>query len=83
VVSVSVWARHLVGKLEMMTSAGEKERLAIYLQGRAGGRAPRDRSQVILSEAKQLIAAQLGTGPEVSLAPSAASRRTVCWLSGG
>ena len=65
VVSLSVWTRRLVGQLELLTQRRVEERLAIYLLGRAR----RDRLQtgdtVELGEAKQLVAAQLGTAPEV------------------
>ena len=66
VVSLSVWTRRLVGKLELLTQRRVEERLAIYLLGRAGAAtACRPATTVELGEAKQLIAAQLGTAPEV------------------
>ncbi len=65
VVSLSVWTRRLVAQLELLTQPRVEERLAIYLLGRAR----RDRlatgDTVELGEAKQLVAAQLGTAPEV------------------
>ena len=65
ILSVSVWTRHLVGKLEFLTQRRVEERLAVYLLGRAGGRRLASGDEVVLEEAKQLIAAQIGTAPEV------------------
>lgn len=65
VLSVSVWTRHLVTKLELLTQRRVEERLAIYLAARAGDRVITDGDELVLSETRQLIAAQLGTGPEV------------------
>lgn len=65
ILSVSIWTRHLVGKLELLTQRRVEERLAIYILGRAGGRPLASGDEVVLDEAKQLIAAQIGTAPEV------------------
>jgi CRP/FNR family transcriptional regulator len=64
VASVSVWTRHLVAKLELLTQRRIEERLAVYLRGRAG-EGLRSGAVLELRESKQLIAAQLGTAPEV------------------
>ena len=65
VLSVSVWTRHLVGKLELLTQRRVEERLAVYLLGHVHGRPLPTGASVELTEAKSLIAAQLGTAPEV------------------
>ncbi len=65
VVSVSAWARRLVGQLELLTQRRVEERLAVYLLGRSGRPSLATGDEVELAEAKQLIAAQLGTAPEV------------------
>ncbi len=65
VVSLSVWTRQLVTKLELLTQRRVEERLAVYLQGRAGDRKLQSGEVLELTEAKQLIAAQIGTAPEV------------------
>jgi CRP/FNR family transcriptional regulator len=65
VLSVSVWTRHLVTKLELLTQRRVEERLAIYLAARAGEHGIADGIDLTLAETRQLIAAQLGTGPEV------------------
>lgn len=65
VLSVSIWTRHLVGQLELLTQRRVEERLAIYLAARAGEGPLADNDSIELAEAKQLIAAQLGTAPEV------------------
>jgi CRP/FNR family transcriptional regulator len=65
VASVSKWTRHLVSKLELLTQRRVEERLAAYLRGRAGDRALSSGDEIVLVEAKQLIAAQIGTAPEV------------------
>ncbi len=63
-VSLSLWARRLADKLELLTHRRVEERLAVYLVGRCG-RLPRPGCELRLSEARNLIAAQLGTAPEV------------------
>lgn len=63
--SVSIWTRHLVAKLELMTQRRVEERLAVYLLGRARGDALGSGATLKLGETKQLIAAQIGTAPEV------------------
>ena len=63
-VSLSAWARRLADKLELLTQRRVEERLAIYLAGRCGGR-PLPGCEVRLEEPRHLIAAQLGTAPEV------------------
>jgi CRP/FNR family transcriptional regulator len=65
VVSLSVWTRKLVGQLELLTQRRVEERLAIYLLGRARRGRLQAGDEVELGEAKQLVAAQLGTAPEV------------------
>lgn len=65
VASVSVWARKLVGRLELLTQRRVEERLAVYLLARSRSGRLATGDQVELAEAKQLIAAQLGTAPEV------------------
>jgi CRP/FNR family transcriptional regulator len=64
VASVSHWTRTLVGKLELLTQRRVEERLAIYLLGRARG-AVAAGDTIELSEPRHLIAAQIGTAPEV------------------
>lgn len=63
--SISVWTRRLAAQLELLTQRRVEERLAIYLQGRAGARALATGDEIPLREPRHLIAAQLGTGPEV------------------
>jgi CRP-like cAMP-binding protein len=63
--SISVWTRRLAQQLELLTQRRVEERLAIYLQGRAGARALQAGDEIPLHEPRHLIAAQLGTGPEV------------------
>jgi CRP/FNR family transcriptional regulator, dissimilatory nitrate respiration regulator len=65
IVSLSIWTRQLVGKLELLTQRRVEERLAVYLLGRAGRESLPTGAEVELAEAKQLIAAQIGTAPEV------------------
>jgi CRP/FNR family transcriptional regulator len=65
IMSVSIWTRHLVTKLELLTQRRVEERLAVYLLGRAGGSRLASGTEIELTEAKQLIAAQIGTAPEV------------------
>jgi len=63
--SISLWTRRLAKQLELLTQRRVEERLAIYLQGRAGGRPLTAGDEIPLNEPRHLIAAQLGTGPEV------------------
>jgi CRP/FNR family transcriptional regulator len=63
--SISLWTRRLATQLELLTQRRVEERLAIYLQGRAGARALAAGDKIPLQEPRNLIAAQLGTGPEV------------------
>jgi CRP/FNR family transcriptional regulator len=63
--SISIWTRRLAMQLELLTQRRVEERLAIYLQGRAGARALTAGDEIPLQEPRHLIAAQLGTGPEV------------------
>jgi CRP/FNR family transcriptional regulator len=65
VLSVSAWARRLVAQLELLTQRRVEERLAVYLLARSGSGRLDSGDEVELAEAKQLIAAQLGTAPEV------------------
>jgi len=65
ILSVSIWTRHLVSKLELLTQRRVEERLAIYLLSRSGKQTLHTGAEVVLDEAKHLIAAQLGTAPEV------------------
>lgn len=63
--AVSQWTRRLVNKLDLLTQRRVEERLAIFLTARAARR-PIERGDVIdLAEPKNLIAAQIGTAPEV------------------
>jgi len=63
--SISRWTRRLVSKLELLTQRRVEERLAIYLLGRAGPEEIRPGGTIRLAEARNLIAAQCGTAPEV------------------
>ncbi len=63
--SVSVWTRRLVNTLELMTQRRVEERVAVYLMARAGDRHLAAGDRILLSDARQLIAAQIGTAPEV------------------
>jgi CRP/FNR family transcriptional regulator len=65
ILSVSSWTRQLAAKLEMLTQRRVEERLAIYLMGRAAGRQPGVGDSIPLDEPRNLIAAQIGTVPEV------------------
>jgi len=64
VASVSRWTRTLAAKLELLTQRRVEERLAIYLLGRASGGLTAGAS-IELTEPRHLIAAQIGTAPEV------------------
>jgi len=65
VLSVSMWTRRLVTQLELLTQRRVEERLAIYLKGRSGGERLVAGHEIILREPRNLIAAQIGTVPEV------------------
>ncbi len=63
--SVSLWARHLATKLELLTQRRVEERLAVFLLARAGDRVLEAGEAVEIPEARNLVAAQCGTAPEV------------------
>jgi CRP/FNR family transcriptional regulator len=63
--SVSMWTRRLASKLELLTQRRVEERLALYLLARAGTDHPEPGAIIELAQPRNLIAAQLGTGPEV------------------
>lgn len=63
--SVSQWTRRLVNKLDLLTQRRVEERLAIFLMARAPQRPLRVGDVIPLAEPKNLIAAQIGTAPEV------------------
>ena len=65
VASVSLWTRRLAAKLELLTQRRVEERLAIYLLSRSESDAVKAGDAVELGEPRNLIAAQIGTGPEV------------------
>lgn len=65
VLSVSMWTRRLVTQLELLTQRRVEERLAIYLKGRSGGKRLMAGHEIFLREPRNLIAAQIGTVPEV------------------
>jgi len=65
VTSVSLWARHLTSKLELLTQRRVEERLAVFLLARAGDRELDPGDAVEIPEARNLVAAQCGTAPEV------------------
>ena len=65
VLSVSLWTHRLVTQLELLTQRRVEERLAIYLKGRSGGERLVAGHEIILREPRNLIAAQIGTVPEV------------------
>ncbi len=65
IASVSLWTRRLAAKLELLTQRRVEERLAVYLLGRVGGRDLAPGDAIPLAEPRNLIAAQLGTAPEV------------------
>jgi CRP/FNR family transcriptional regulator len=65
VASVSMWTRTLASQLELLTQRRVEERLALYLLGRRAGGPPTAGEEIRLDEARQLIAAQCGTAPEV------------------
>jgi len=63
--SVSLWTRKLASKLELLTQRRVEERVALYLIARAGPAEMKSGDTIPLSEARNLIAAQCGTAPEV------------------
>jgi CRP/FNR family transcriptional regulator, dissimilatory nitrate respiration regulator len=63
--SVSMWTRRLASKLELLTQRRVEERLALYLLALAGTDHPEPGATIELAQPRNLIAAQLGTGPEV------------------
>jgi CRP/FNR family transcriptional regulator len=63
--SVSMWTRRLAGKLELLTQRRVEERLALYLLARSGSGPVEAGHLIELDQPRNLIAAQLGTGPEV------------------
>lgn len=63
--STSMWTRKLAKKLELHTQRRVEERLAIYILSRAGSRELQPGDTIDLAEARNLIAAQCGTAPEV------------------
>ena len=63
--SVSMWTRRLASKLELLTQRRVEERLALYLLARADTDHPESGATIELAQPRNLIAAQLGTGPEV------------------
>jgi len=63
--SVSMWTRKLASKLELLTQRRVEERVALYLIARAGSGELQPGDIIPLDEARNLIAAQCGTAPEV------------------
>lgn len=63
--SVSMWTRKLAAKLELLTQRRVEERVALYLIARAGSSELKTGDTIPLAEARNLIAAQCGTAPEV------------------
>jgi CRP-like cAMP-binding protein len=63
--SVSAWTRKLVSKLELLTQRRVEERVALYLMARTAGERLANGDTIVLSEPRNLIAAQCGTAPEV------------------
>lgn len=63
--SVSMWTRRLASKLELLTQRRVEERLALYLIARAGEAELEPGAEIALTQPRNLIAAQCGTGPEV------------------
>jgi CRP/FNR family transcriptional regulator len=63
--SVSMWTRKLASKLELLTQRRVEERVALYLMARAGSTDLKAGDTIPLAEARNLIAAQCGTAPEV------------------
>ncbi len=65
IASVAMWTRRLAGTLELLTQRRVEERLAVYLMSRADPSAVERGGEIALSEPRHLIAAQIGTAPEV------------------
>jgi CRP/FNR family transcriptional regulator len=65
VASVSMWTRKLAAQLELLTQRRVEERLAVYLLANLGQRNLEPGELIRLTDAKNLIAAQCGTAPEV------------------
>lgn len=65
IASVSQWTRRLAAKLELLTQHRVEERLAVYLVARAPDGVLEAGTRVALEDPRHLIAAQIGTGPEV------------------
>ncbi len=63
--SLAVWTRRILDKLDLMTQRRVEERLALFLLASHGGEPPEPGAEVELAAPKRLIAAQIGTGPEV------------------
>lgn len=63
--SLAVWTRKILDKLDLMTQRRVEERLALYLLASRGGEPLEPGQEIQLAVPKQLVAAQLGTGPEV------------------
>ncbi len=63
--SVSAWTRKLAAKLGLLTQRRVEERVALYLIARAGPGEIHPGDTIQLAEARNLIAAQCGTAPEV------------------
>ena len=63
--SLSRWVRRLAAKLELLTQRRVEERLAVFLLGRAVAGPLRAGDEINLVDSRQLIAAQIGTAPEV------------------
>lgn len=63
--SLSKWTRRLATQLDLLTQRRVEERLAVYLVGCCREGAPRSGQVIRLEDAKNLVAAQIGTAPEV------------------
>jgi CRP/FNR family transcriptional regulator len=63
--SLSHWTRRIVAQLDLLTQRRVEERLAVYLVGRSVDGSPEQGQRIQLEDAKNLIAAQIGTAPEV------------------
>jgi CRP/FNR family transcriptional regulator len=62
--SMAQWTRRLAAKLEQLTQRRVEERLAVFLLGRAEGEIEAG-TTIPLRDPRHLIAAQIGTAPEV------------------
>ncbi len=63
--SLSQWTRRLVTQLDLLTQRRVEERLAVYLVGRQDDGPRTAGERIELEDPKNLIAAQIGTAPEV------------------